>query len=268
MILKPPPADIQDLYLASAAAPSASTPPSTTCASRRTTGSRPRSARGASAGRCCSTARRSRSSPTSSRRAASTWRRSRARSPTGSSGSRCTCRRRTTSTTSSGPGRTLSRGAPRGGVPALALLVRARRRRAPPATSSRARSPRAGPLLEVPDGRAYLPAYDWALKSSHAFNVLDARGAISVSERAGMILRIRKLACAVARAYVDAVTGGPPPRRPGVAELLIEIGFEEMPAPWLPGLAEQLRHASGTRPHASSWRRRAQRSPGRRGGWC
>ena len=60
-------------------------------------------------------------------------------------------------------------------------------------------------LLETPGGRAYLPAYDWTLKSSHAFNVLDARGAISVSERAGMILRIRKLACAVAKAYVDAV---------------------------------------------------------------
>jgi glycyl-tRNA synthetase alpha chain len=61
-------------------------------------------------------------------------------------------------------------------------------------------------LLETAGGRAYLPAYDWTLKSSHAFNVLDARGAISVTERAGMILRIRKLACAVAKAYVEAVT--------------------------------------------------------------
>ena len=43
-----------------------------------------------------------------------------------------------------------------------------------------------------------LAAYDWCLKSSHAFNVLDARGAISVSQRAGMILGIRKLACAIA----------------------------------------------------------------------
>jgi glycyl-tRNA synthetase alpha chain len=59
-------------------------------------------------------------------------------------------------------------------------------------------------LLEVPGGRAYLAAYDWCLKSSHAFNVLDARGAISVTERAGMILGIRKLACAIARAYVEA----------------------------------------------------------------
>ena len=56
--------------------------------------------------------------------------------------------------------------------------------------------------LEVPGGRSYLAAYDWCLKSSHAFNVLDARGAISVSQRAAMILSIRKLACAIAAAYV------------------------------------------------------------------
>jgi len=60
------------------------------------------------------------------------------------------------------------------------------------------------------DGRSYLAAYDWCLKSSHAFNVLDARGAISVSQRAAMILSIRKLACAVAAAYVEAVTAPAP----------------------------------------------------------
>jgi glycyl-tRNA synthetase alpha chain len=53
-----------------------------------------------------------------------------------------------------------------------------------------------------------LAAYDWCLKSSHAFNVLDARGALSVSQRAGMILEIRKLACAVAARYVAAQQGG------------------------------------------------------------
>jgi glycyl-tRNA synthetase alpha chain len=57
-------------------------------------------------------------------------------------------------------------------------------------------------ILGLPGGRNALAAYDWALKSSHVFNVLDARGAISVSQRAGMILSIRKLACAVAAAYV------------------------------------------------------------------
>jgi glycyl-tRNA synthetase alpha chain len=58
--------------------------------------------------------------------------------------------------------------------------------------------------LEVPGDRSVLAAYDWCLKSSHAFNVLDARGAISVSQRAGMILGIRKLACAIAARYVGA----------------------------------------------------------------
>jgi glycyl-tRNA synthetase alpha chain len=61
-------------------------------------------------------------------------------------------------------------------------------------------------LLQVKDDRAVLPAYDWCLKSSHAFNVLDARGAISVSQRAGMILDIRKLACAIAQRYVAGRT--------------------------------------------------------------
>jgi glycyl-tRNA synthetase alpha chain len=60
-------------------------------------------------------------------------------------------------------------------------------------------------VLGVPGGRSALPAYDWCLKCSHAFNVLDARGAISVSQRAGMILSIRKLACAIAAAYVKGV---------------------------------------------------------------
>jgi glycyl-tRNA synthetase alpha chain len=48
-----------------------------------------------------------------------------------------------------------------------------------------------------------LEAYDLCLKCSHFFNVLDARGAISVTERAGMIARVRKLATHVARAWLD-----------------------------------------------------------------
>jgi len=46
-----------------------------------------------------------------------------------------------------------------------------------------------------------LPAYEQVLKASHAFNLLDARGAISVTERQRFILRIRDLAKAVALAY-------------------------------------------------------------------
>ena len=48
-----------------------------------------------------------------------------------------------------------------------------------------------------------LPAYDYVLKCSHVFNLLDARGAISVTERMAYILRIRKLARACARTYVE-----------------------------------------------------------------
>jgi glycyl-tRNA synthetase alpha chain len=44
-----------------------------------------------------------------------------------------------------------------------------------------------------------LPAYDYCLKCSHTFNLLDARGAVSVSERAVMIGRVRKLAVQIAR---------------------------------------------------------------------
>jgi glycyl-tRNA synthetase alpha chain len=60
--------------------------------------------------------------------------------------------------------------------------------------------------LGIEGGRTVLAAYDWCLKCSHAFNVLDARGAISVSQRAGLILEIRRLACAVAEAYVALET--------------------------------------------------------------
>jgi glycyl-tRNA synthetase alpha chain len=48
-----------------------------------------------------------------------------------------------------------------------------------------------------------LGAFDLCLKCSHLFNILDARGAISVTERVGVIARIRSLAVGVAKAYVD-----------------------------------------------------------------
>lgn len=49
-----------------------------------------------------------------------------------------------------------------------------------------------------------LPAYEMALKASHTFNLLDARGAISVTERQRFILRVRTLARKVAVSYVQA----------------------------------------------------------------
>jgi len=48
-----------------------------------------------------------------------------------------------------------------------------------------------------------VPAYDYVLKCSHAFNLLDARGAISVTERTGYIGRVRNLARLCAQAYVN-----------------------------------------------------------------
>jgi glycyl-tRNA synthetase alpha chain len=47
-----------------------------------------------------------------------------------------------------------------------------------------------------------LPAYDFTLKTSHTFNLLDARGAISVTERMGYILRVRTLARLCAEGYL------------------------------------------------------------------
>ena len=49
-----------------------------------------------------------------------------------------------------------------------------------------------------------LPAYENALKCSHTFNVLDARGAVSVTERVGLMKRVRDLAVACAKAYVES----------------------------------------------------------------
>ena len=98
------------------------------------------------------------------------------------------------------------------------------------------------------------PAYDFVLKTSHMFNLLDARGAISVTERTGYIARVRNLARKVAEAYVAELgsrrtRGGRRPSRrvaprgaaaettawisPGDRsgrDFLLEIGVEEMPA--------------------------------------
>jgi glycyl-tRNA synthetase alpha chain len=47
------------------------------------------------------------------------------------------------------------------------------------------------------------PAYEAALACSHAFNILDARGAVSATDRVGLIRRVRDLCCACARAYLE-----------------------------------------------------------------
>ena len=52
-----------------------------------------------------------------------------------------------------------------------------------------------------------LPAYDQCIKASHVFNLLDARGVISVTERQSYILRVRELAKACGEAWVHTEAG-------------------------------------------------------------
>lgn len=106
-----------------------------------------------------------------------------------------------------------------------------------------------------------IPAYDFVIKASHAFNMLDARGVISVTERTGYIARIRDLACQVAACYLKSREEQSYPllknkkiaqekepveeHEPLDAELknaspsekedfLLEIGSEELPATFVP----------------------------------
>ena len=54
------------------------------------------------------------------------------------------------------------------------------------------------------EAQCTLPAYEMVMKCSHTFNLLDARGAISVTERAAYIGRVRNLARAIAQAYYES----------------------------------------------------------------
>ncbi len=57
--------------------------------------------------------------------------------------------------------------------------------------------------VRVAERQLVQPAYDYVLKCSHLFNLLDARGAISVTERTAYIGRVRNLARMVAREYLE-----------------------------------------------------------------
>jgi glycyl-tRNA synthetase alpha chain len=74
-----------------------------------------------------------------------------------------------------------------------------------------------------------LPAYEQLLKAAHTFNLLDARGAISVTERAAYIGRIRNLARAVAQSYLDsrARLGFPMAKKEHSAEVLEKLAKEQ-----------------------------------------
>ncbi|MDE0554569.1 MAG: glycine--tRNA ligase subunit beta [Candidatus Poribacteria bacterium] len=123
------------------------------------------------------------------------------------------------------------------------------------------------------DAGLVLPATDHVLKCSHTFNMLDARGVISVTERVSYIERVRRLAQRIARAYVKqreemehplmwrfreeasptpvgAVSNRTEPattpvdavsNRTETTDLLFEIGTEEIPAGYVPPALKQLR---------------------------
>jgi glycyl-tRNA synthetase alpha chain len=62
------------------------------------------------------------------------------------------------------------------------------------------------------DKKLALPAYDQCIKASHAFNLLNARGVISVTERAAYIGRVRALAKACCEAWLETPMGEYKPR--------------------------------------------------------
>jgi glycyl-tRNA synthetase alpha chain len=82
------------------------------------------------------------------------------------------------------------------------------------------------------DQQLALPAYEQVLKSAHSFNLLDARGAISVTERAAYIGRIRNLARGVAQSYLDsrARLGFPMAPRAWADEVLAQLAAQDRKA--------------------------------------
>jgi glycyl-tRNA synthetase len=95
-----------------------------------------------------------------------------------------------------------------------------------------------------------LPAYDNLLRCSHLFNVLDARGAVGVTERAALFGRMRELSRPISEGYVEqrrnlefpwltpAAAGGAPSPTTDVSgqlptqpeDFVLEVGTEELPA--------------------------------------
>ncbi len=107
-----------------------------------------------------------------------------------------------------------------------------------------------------------IPAYDYVLKCSHTFNLLDTRGAIGVTERANYFRRMREMTRRVAEVYVEKrreagfplldpeqaryeppIPPEPEPLPQGLteADLLLEIGVEELPPHEVPNAIAQLR---------------------------
>jgi len=99
-----------------------------------------------------------------------------------------------------------------------------------------------------------IPAYDFVMKASHAFNMLEARGVLSTTERTGYIARIRNLAKLVASQYMESrkeqnypllskgIKTNPPEKPKAVQhfdpkqtdDFVLEIGSEQLPATYIP----------------------------------
>ena len=104
----------------------------------------------------------------------------------------------------------------------------------------------------------YFPAFDETLRASHVFNLLDARGALSVGERARLIGRVRDCARACAQGFLAQELPPSPRAEPSqdplrpfspVAEsgdLLVELGVEEMPPEFLASACHILQAAMDT----------------------
>jgi glycyl-tRNA synthetase len=112
------------------------------------------------------------------------------------------------------------------------------------------------------EGDALISAYDYVLKCSHLFNVLDTRGAIGVTERASYFRRMRDMTRTIAHAYAEnreklgyplmkmaeawgvelpEFTPSTPPASTSPADFLLEIGVEEMPAHDVDDVLQQVR---------------------------
>ncbi len=117
------------------------------------------------------------------------------------------------------------------------------------------------------EGDAVISAYDYVLKCSHLFNVLDTRGAIGVTERAQYFRRMRDMTRITAQAYLEkreslgfpmmkmqdkwgvslpAFKPALPPAAKEPADVLLEIGVEELPAQDVDAALTQLQKAANT----------------------
>ena len=166
----------------------------------------------------------------------------------------------------------------------LALQLRGGRRRHRTSRCSRSGS---GTRCACSTLGLVMPGYDCVIKCSHLFNVLDARGAISVSERVGLhraraqagapsaALRVssaRELGYPLItdeaeRATLAREDGGD--ERAVPRDLLFEIGVEELPTPYIaPALAQLEREAAAGLPSAAGFERADARSARRAGSRC